>query len=226
MKCMSLTDENRDELVITRRAEDKIWQKELEERKDNKTSDKEPKESMDKIKTYKTVFNDLKDIPLFTGIYDAKNGDATFMHGVFTVMECLAGKISEEEQDNFTDTFHTNMLKSERRSERKQYEDVLEFLKISDKYKDFTYLEEQKVFNELFKDRNYDLVQIYDMHPIHPLNMFSNDIVGFCGVFKWKDNDITPLDGDSYMDDMDVFGYKEFTTKDNEKALDILVCEW
>lgn len=87
------------------------------------------------------------------------------------------------------------------------------------RYKDFTYFDESQEFCELFKNQNYDIVQVHDMTPV------GNNIVGFAGQFKWQDNKIVSLDGDSYTKHMSVLGYKEF---DNAglKCLDILSDDW
>lgn len=78
-------------------------------------------------------------------------------------------------------------------------------------------------FNKLFEGKNYPLVQLFDIY-----NYGTEDnpiITGFAGVFKWIDNTLIPLDGDSYDDDMVVIGYQKFVNN-NEPALNILVKEW
>jgi hypothetical protein len=62
---------------------------------------------------YKTILDELCECPLFRGQYDAKNGSARYMCGIWTVMEFLAGKVSDEEQDKFNIMFATNMRMSE-----------------------------------------------------------------------------------------------------------------
>ena len=85
-----------------------------------------------------------------------------------------------------------------------------------DRYKDFTVLNSPSVFCNLFADRTIPCVQI------HSIQQCDDGIVGFCGVFKWEDNKITPLDGDSYNETMDIYGYSWFM-HDGEKCLDVLV---
>ena len=94
--------------------------------------------------------------------------------------------------------------------------------KITDKrYKDFTYLDEPTEFCELFKDQNYDVVQVHDTTPITGLG----SIIGFAGQFEWKNNKLTPLDGDSYTSHMIVIGYNEFS-HEGLKCLDVLSEDW
>ena len=90
-----------------------------------------------------------------------------------------------------------------------------------DRYKNFTYLDEPEEFCELFKDQNYDVVQVHDMTPITGLG----SIVGFAGQFKWQDNKLTPLDGDSYTSHMTVSGYNKFNSN-GSKCLDVLSEDW
>ncbi len=83
-----------------------------------------------------------------------------------------------------------------------------------------------RLFSDLFRDHDYDLVQIHDATPLED----SKDVIGFAGVFKWQNNKIIPLDGDIYTSQMPVIAYKKFDHKNNdgsiEKCLDILVEEW
>ena len=58
---------------------------------------------------YKIVLEDLKQVSLFTGKYDAKNGNEHFMFGILTVMEYIADKA---ENQKYTDMFIDNMNKS------------------------------------------------------------------------------------------------------------------
>jgi hypothetical protein len=98
-----------------------------------------------------------------------------------------------------------------------------ELIKNDDKYKHFTFLDKPVLFNELFKDKDYERVQINDA------NYYELDdekkLFGFCGVFEWKNNELAPLDYDSYTEEMPVIAYKEFYS-DGEKCLDILVESW
>ena len=71
---------------------------------------------MELQKAYEMVLNDIidSDCSLFLGNYDAKNGSATFMHGISTVMEFIAYKVGEEQGDKFSDLFTNNLIKSEK----------------------------------------------------------------------------------------------------------------
>lgn len=67
-------------------------------------------------KAYKQVFRDmlLHGLDMFRGIYDAKNGDESFMFGVQTVMEYIAYNVNEETFNKFSDMFTENMIKSDK----------------------------------------------------------------------------------------------------------------
>ena len=99
----------------------------------------------------------------------------------------------------------------------------IEKIKANPRYSDFTYLDAPVMFDEFFKDKDYDVVQIQDINPISEIYP---DPIGFAGQFEWKSNEITSLDGDSYTKDMPVHGYKEYTSNDGEKCVDILTDKW
>lgn len=65
---------------------------------------------------YRMVFNDIMNsgVNLFKGIYDAKNGDVSFMYGIEAVMEYLAYKVSEADYNNFSELFTQNIIDSEK----------------------------------------------------------------------------------------------------------------
>ena len=67
---------------------------------------------VDKSEAYKIVFNDLMRINLYKGIYDAKNGNDTFMFGISSVMESIAAGVSEDCHNEFSKIFIQNMIKS------------------------------------------------------------------------------------------------------------------
>lgn len=98
--------------------------------------------------------------------------------------------------------------------------DTIEHLKTNPKYKGFTFLPKPELFRDFFADKDYPLVQLYDMTCIS-----ENDIVGFAGVFSWMNRKFTPLDGDSYSPDLKIWGYKEFDNADKH-CLSILSDEW
>lgn len=106
-----------------------------------------------------------------------------------------------------------------------QNSELIDILKNSDRYKKFIFLDKPVCFKDMFKDRNFDTVQLHSTQIIDIGNGMKN-IVGFCGVFKWADGKITPLDGDTYYDDFNVLGFEEFNYEKNGmklKGIDVLV---
>ncbi len=77
-------------------------------------------------------------------------------------------------------------------------------------------------FKELFKNENFDCVQLHSTHIFSDKNGVK-DIIGFCGVFSWIDNIIKPLDDDLYNDSLKVLGYERFSTQDENNCIDILI---
>ena len=67
---------------------------------------------------YHLVYNDMisEGLKLFKGCYDTKHGNNSFMYGICTVMEFIAGKVSPEVYDKFSTDFVANMNKSEERA--------------------------------------------------------------------------------------------------------------
>lgn len=96
-------------------------------------------------------------------------------------------------------------------------------IKNNPRYSGFTYFEEPVMFDDYFKGKDYDVVQVHDINPISDIYP---DPIGFVGQFKWKSNIITPLDGDSYTDEMPIYGFEEFTSDDGRKGIDILTDKW
>ena len=68
---------------------------------------------MDKREAFQIVLNELWEIPLFRGIYDARNGKEEFMHGVDCVMEAIAYHINDDVGDYMADAFIDNLIASE-----------------------------------------------------------------------------------------------------------------
>ncbi len=97
-------------------------------------------------------------------------------------------------------------------------------IKTLPRYRNFTFLDSPVPFSTLFKDTDFQVVQVHDSATVsHPLNSDNTfDIIGFVGEFEWRDNEIVPLDGDSYTPNMSVIGYDKFTF-DSIPCLDILV---
>ena len=69
---------------------------------------------MTKQEAYKIVYNDIlnRDIKLFLGRFDAKNGKPEFMYGISTVMGFIAYESSEKDYDDFQKIWFENFLKS------------------------------------------------------------------------------------------------------------------
>ena len=101
----------------------------------------------------------------------------------------------------------------------KSPQEIVRTLKKKEGYRSFTFFATAQDFSKWFNNQEYALVQLYDMTPIR-----SGDIVGFAGTFRWTDNTITSLDGDSYSSPV-IWGYREFEEK-GRKCLDILAEEW
>lgn len=69
---------------------------------------------MTKQDAYRIVYNDIlnRDIGLFLGRYDAKNGNFDFMCGIGTVMEFIANEVSEMDCEDFQNIWCENLQKS------------------------------------------------------------------------------------------------------------------
>ena len=60
----------------------------------------------------KKIVDKMREYVLFVGKFDAKHLNVNFMYGIETVMEYLAGLISEEYHDEFEKEFMTNFEKA------------------------------------------------------------------------------------------------------------------
>ena len=74
---------------------------------------------IDKSEAYKRVYDDLMQVSLFRGIYDASHGKEHFMYGVSCVMEFVASGVNEETHEKFEYEFTQNMIESEERAENR-----------------------------------------------------------------------------------------------------------
>lgn len=63
----------------------------------------------------KTIIEKLQEKKLFTGIYDAENGNDSFMYGILTALEAVAQLQSEEYAEEVQMKFFKNMSDSEER---------------------------------------------------------------------------------------------------------------
>lgn len=94
-------------------------------------------------------------------------------------------------------------------------------LKNKDRYKNFIYFDKPIPFNEtpVFSDK-YKLIQLHDTTLINSYG------VGVCGVLRVSNNKIVSLDGDCYTKEMQAVGYEEFTDKEGNLCLNLLVDTW
>ena len=69
---------------------------------------------MTKQDAYRIVYNDIlnRDIGLFLGKFDAKNGKPEFMYGIRVLMDFIAYKKREKDYDDFQKIWFENFQKS------------------------------------------------------------------------------------------------------------------
>lgn len=103
--------------------------------------------------------------------------------------------------------------------EAKEYIEPIEAKKL-DRYKEFTILEKPIKLNEILKNSEFVIVQV------HSLYNCLGSILGYVGVFAWENNQLINIDGDTYNPNMLVYGYKEFSSGNIERGIDILVKDW
>ncbi len=58
------------------------------------------------------LLNEMRQIGIFNGHFDAKNGSWEFMNGVLCVMEYLANEVSREYCEEFREEFIKNFRES------------------------------------------------------------------------------------------------------------------
>lgn len=99
--------------------------------------------------------------------------------------------------------------------------ELKELLKNNERYRDFHIFKNPAKFNEKFAGKDADVVQLHSIQTYGD----NKDICGFCGQCSWKNGVLTPLDGDTYSENMTVYGYKWWNDeKEGIKwGLDILV---
>ena len=145
-----------------------------------------------------------------------------------TILKKLLEKDNKETiiQSDFKEIFERlkNIEEYVKEIKNNNMETILSIIKKEDRYKDFTILEKSIKFKDLFKDVDFDVVQLHSTQ-VYELKNGEKDIVGFCGLFKWKNNKIKPLDGDSYYDGFAVIGYKKFTNEEDgiNSGIELLV---
>lgn len=72
-------------------------------------------------KTLEELLNEMKQIGIFNGTFDAVNGSWEFMHGVACVMAYLAEQVSEEYAIEFNEEFTNNFVTSVDKANEKRY---------------------------------------------------------------------------------------------------------
>jgi hypothetical protein len=111
---------------------------------------------------------------------------------------------------------------------------IKKFISKIERYANFTFIDKSTKFNDFAKDKDITTVQVHDITPfwvyfrIPVLNIkipLRRDVCGFAGVFAWHDNTLYSLDGDSYNEKCEIYGYNWFVCKDGSTGLDILVSE-
>lgn len=70
--------------------------------------------SEEKEQMWKEVYKELMDCKLFSGTYDARNGNERFMHGIATVMEYIAEKAGCRQE--FEIEFDRNYIASKKKA--------------------------------------------------------------------------------------------------------------
>jgi hypothetical protein len=75
----------------------------------------------------------------------------------------------------------------------------------------FTIFDTERNIAEILK-HDVDLIKIHDL----------TDDLGYAGDIAWKDGKVVSLDGDAYIQDMKIKGYKVW----DDGTMSILVHEW
>ena len=97
---------------------------------------------------------------------------------------------------------------------------MMDIAPLATKYKDFTVLQKATPFNEFYKD--VDIPEV----SVHSLQVAGDDIVGFCGWFKWINNELISGDGDSYNSKMKVIAYKKYRLEGEDRIAIIVGDDW
>ena len=71
---------------------------------------------MSEEEAFTIVYNELIKIPMFRGIYDAKNGSIDFINGIICVMEEIAYRISDDIATGYEIVSTRNMIQSEKKA--------------------------------------------------------------------------------------------------------------
>ncbi len=107
-----------------------------------------------------------------------------------------------------------------RRVKNKDFELFKKKQSTMERYKNFVLYDPPIKFKEM-ELRDQPIIQLHSISFID--NRYFKGILGFCGVIKVTDGKIESLDGDTYNENMTVYGYNWWTDKNGRKGLDILV---
>lgn len=100
-------------------------------------------------------------------------------------------------------------------------DNLKKILQQSDRYRDFTMIDEPVPFSTMFEDKDIVCVQVHSAEILGKTG--EQDIIGFCGAFSWINHELKPLDGDIYNENVRVLGYKWFKNVSGDECLNILV---
>ena len=115
-----------------------------------------------------------------------------------------------------------NLAKETAPCEKNTTEDWKNIAEKSERYKGFTILDEPVSLKEFVTGHgDVDLIQI------HSTQIVRDNLVGFVGQCRWRNNTLISLDGDTNNENMMVLGYDWFYPMSDEEysgeCLDILV---
>ena len=99
---------------------------------------------------------------------------------------------------------------------------MIDIAPLATKYRDFTVLQKATPFSELYKDIDISKVPVHSLQISNP----ESGIVGFCGWFKWINNELIPGDGDSYNPKMEVIAYKKYRLDGEDRIAIIVGDDW
>ena len=104
-------------------------------------------------------------------------------------------------------------------------EDVLYHINMDEKYKSFMMFKKSRTFEELFKDREFDIVQV---HRFIPMKNRDNDVIDFLhfkGAFTWNSVYMNYVNNEASPTKWKIYGYRESGAGTSERILDILIIE-
>lgn len=86
-------------------------------------------------------------------------------------------------------------------------------------------LENPIILSDMIKDKDAQIVQLLSLQTYKAGD--TENLIGFIGQFKWKDNTAGSCDGEIYNDDMHVYGYEWWENKEEgiSCGLDVLVVD-